>query len=53
MNMSLSKRISNLLLKLEQKHFEHGDKPEKLLASQLRGEQACQANHKVISKSGE
>lgn len=39
-NSILGKRIENLLLKLKQKHFKLGDKPETLLARQLRGEQA-------------
>lgn len=51
-NNILSKRVSSLLLKLKQKHFELGDKPEKLLASQLRGEQANRAIHRIKSKSG-
>lgn len=51
-NTILNKRVSNLLLKLKQKHFELGDKPEKLLASQLRGKQASQAIHRIKSKSG-
>lgn len=51
-NNILSKRVSCLLLKLKQKHFELGDKPEKLLASQLRGEQANRAIHRIKSKSG-
>lgn len=51
-NTILNKRISNLLLKLKQRRFEFGDKPEKLLANQLRGEQAKRAIQKVIMKSG-
>lgn len=47
-----SKRVNSLLLKLKQKHFELGDKPEKLLAAQLRGEQANKAIHRIKSKSG-
>ncbi len=41
------KRIEGLLLKLKQKQFELGDKPETLLARQLRGEQAKLAIHKI------
>lgn len=52
-NTILSKCVSSLLLKLKGKYFELGDKPEKLLASQLRGEQANQAIHRVKSKSGQ
>lgn len=52
-NNILSKRISSLVLKLKQKSFELGDKPERLLASQLRGEQAKRAIHKIKAKSGE
>ena len=51
-NTILNKRVSSLLLKIKQKHFELGDKPEKLLASQLRGERAKQAIHRIKSKSG-
>lgn len=51
-NTITSKRVSSLQLKLKQKHFELGDKPEKLLASQLRGVQANQAIHKIKVKSG-
>lgn len=36
-----------MLLQLKQKNFEYGDKPEKLLDSQLRGEQARQSTQKI------
>lgn len=49
-NTILNKHVSNILLKLKQKHFELGDKPEKLQASQLRGEQASQATLQVKEK---
>lgn len=51
-NSILNKHTSNLLLKLKQKNFELGDKPEKLLANQLRGEQAKRAIHRIKVKSG-
>ncbi len=55
-NTILNKHVGSLLLKLKQKNFELGDKPvnkpEKLLASQLRGKRAKQAIHKIKSKSG-
>lgn len=37
----------------KQKHFEISDKPQKLLARQLKGEQAKAAIYTVNSKSGE
>lgn len=52
-NTILGDQIGNLLLKLKRKHFELGDKPQKLLARQLKGEQAKRAIHKIKSKSGE
>lgn len=51
-NSILNKSVSSQLLKLKQKYFELGDKPNKLLASQLRGEQANRAIHRIKSKSG-
>lgn len=52
-NSILVKRVENILLKLKQKPFELGDKPETLLARQLRGEQAKQTIHQIKSKTGE
>lgn len=46
-NNILNKHVSSQLPKLKQKHFELGDKPEKLLASQIRGELAYQAIHRI------
>lgn len=46
-NSILGKRTEVLLLKLKQKQFELSDKPETLLARQLRGEQAKQTIHKI------
>lgn len=37
---------------MKQKHFEIGDKPDKLLARQLKGVQASRAIHSIKSKSG-
>lgn len=51
-NTILNKRVGSLLLKNKQKYFELGDKPEKLLASQLKGERAKQAIHRIKSKPG-
>lgn len=39
-------------MKLKRRHFELGDKPQKLLARQLKGEQAKRAIYKIKSKSG-
>lgn len=51
-NSILSKRVNRLWLKLKQKQFELGNKPERLLANQLRGEQVNRAIHAIKSKSG-
>uniref|UniRef100_A0A8C9YXD9 Endonuclease/exonuclease/phosphatase domain-containing protein n=1 Tax=Sander lucioperca TaxID=283035 RepID=A0A8C9YXD9_SANLU len=48
-NTILNKRVGSLLLKIKQKYFELGDKPEKLLASQLRGERISR-NPKLLLK---
>lgn len=52
-NTILEAQIGNLLLKLKQKHFELDDKPQKLFARQLNGEQTKRAIYKIKSKSGE
>lgn len=41
-----------MLLKVRQKQFELGDKPDKLLSRQLRGLQASRAIHKIKNKEG-
>lgn len=51
-NCILGGQINNLLLKLRQKHFELGDKPERLLARQLKGAQASRSIHCIKSKTG-
>lgn len=51
-NNILSGKVNNLLLKLKQKHFELGDKPEKLLARQRKGAQASHSIHKIKSERG-
>lgn len=51
-NTILNKRVSSQILKLKQKHFELGDKPEKLLVSQFKGVQLSRAIHRINSKSG-
>uniref|UniRef100_A0A3B3E0S0 Reverse transcriptase domain-containing protein n=1 Tax=Oryzias melastigma TaxID=30732 RepID=A0A3B3E0S0_ORYME len=51
-NGIMSSQISNLLLKLGQKHFEFGDKPGRLLARQLKGTQASRMIHNIKSKTG-
>ena len=52
-NDILSAQVQDQLFKLKQKQFELGDKPQKLLARQLRGLQASRAIHKIKSKSGD
>lgn len=42
-NSIMSGQVSNLLWKLRQKHFELGDKPDKLLARQLKSAQAARS----------
>lgn len=51
-NTILGEQVGNLLLKLKRRHFELGDKPQKLLARQLKGGQAERAIYKIKSKSG-
>jgi len=41
-----------MLLKIKQKHFEIGDKPDKLLAHQLRGSYASRSIHGIAVKDG-
>ena len=50
-NDMLSAQVQDQLFKLKQKQFELGDKPQKLLAQQLRGLQASRAIHEINSKS--
>uniref|UniRef100_A0AAR2LAI9 Reverse transcriptase domain-containing protein n=2 Tax=Pygocentrus nattereri TaxID=42514 RepID=A0AAR2LAI9_PYGNA len=52
-NTILRQRVEHLLLKLKRKQFELGDKPEGLLARQLRGIRAKQAIHRIQSRSGD
>lgn len=51
-NTLLSEQISSLLLKIKQKQFELSDKPNRLLARQLRGIQASRAIKSIKLKSG-
>lgn len=51
-NRILSGTVGKLLLKVKQKHFELGDKPERLLARQLKGARANRAIYKIKSKTG-
>ena len=51
-NSILSNRVSKMLLKMKQKHFELNDKPDTLLARQLKGLQAKRAIHKIKTKTG-
>lgn len=52
-NSILSDQVSDQLFRLRQKYFEFGDKPQKLLARQLRGLQVGRAIHLIRSKTGE
>ena len=51
-NSILSNQVSLMLLKIKQKHFEIADKPDKLLARQLKGLQARRMIHKIKTKAG-
>lgn len=48
-NEMLGQQVGNYIRKLKEKHFELGDKPDKLLARQLKGVQADRAIHKISS----
>lgn len=51
-NSIMSKNISKLLVQVRPRHFEHGDKPHRLLARQLRQMQASRAIHCIRSERG-
>ena len=51
-NTILSKQVSKMLLKVKQKHFVLADKPDKLLARQLRNIQANRAIRKIKTETG-
>lgn len=49
----LGEQIRNYIRELKQKHFEVGDKPDKLLSRQLKDVQADRAIHKISSATGQ
>ncbi len=51
-NCILGGQINNLFLRMRQRCFEMGDKPDKLLARQLKGAQASRSIHSIKSKDG-
>lgn len=51
-NSILSDQVSKMLLKNKQKYFEMNDKPDKLLARQLRGIQAKRMINKIKTNTG-
>lgn len=51
-NCILGGEINRLFLKMRQKCFEMGDKPDKLLARQLKGAQASRSIHCIKSSGG-
>lgn len=51
-NKITSDQVNEMLLKIKQKHFEIGDKPDKLLAQQLRGSYASRSIHSIADKDG-
>lgn len=51
-NSILGEQVSKMILKLKQKNFELGEKPHKLLARQLKGEQTKRSIYKIRSSSG-
>lgn len=52
-NSVLSEQVSNVLLKLKQKHFELSDKADTLLACQLKRMQAIRAIHQIRAQNGD
>lgn len=50
---SLGNKLTLYYLNLNIDIFELGDKPDKLLARQLKGEQATRALYKIKSRSGD
>ena len=48
----LSNQTSEMLQRIKQKHFELSDKPERLLARQLKALQADRSIHKINTTSG-
>lgn len=51
-NPILSKNVPCLLAQVKQKYFEFGDKPQRLLACQLRQSQASRAIHSIRTNDG-
>lgn len=51
-NSILSKNVSRQLMYIRQRQFEIGDRPQKLLARQLKHSQATCAIHKIKSNNG-
>lgn len=51
-NAIVSQRVGSMLAKTQQKYFELGDKPHRLLARQLRQSQASRAIHKIRDDQG-
>ncbi len=45
-------QVNKTLLKIKQRHLEIGDKPDKLLAQQLRGLYASRSIHHIADKDG-
>lgn len=45
-------QVNKTLLKIKQRHFEIGDKPDKLLAQQFRGSYARWSIHHIADKDG-
>lgn len=52
-NSILAKKVSKQLMQIKQKQFEIGDKPQKLLARQLKHSHASRAIYKIKSENGE
>lgn len=48
----LGGQINNLFLKMRQRHLKMGDKPDRLLARQLKGIQASRSIYSIKSKEG-
>uniref|UniRef100_A0A669DW20 Reverse transcriptase domain-containing protein n=1 Tax=Oreochromis niloticus TaxID=8128 RepID=A0A669DW20_ORENI len=52
-NHMLGEQVMNCIRRLKQKHFELGEKADKVLSRQLKGIQADRAIHRILSSTGQ
>lgn len=52
-NHMLGEQVMNCIRRLKQKHFELGEKADKVLSRQLKGIQAERAIHRILSATGQ